>query len=58
MRFCTAEQRHDVSITNEDNNSSDALSNLMKGPSLLAYNSAKFSEVDFKRLKNPSMSND
>ncbi len=52
MRFCTAEQRYDESsrIIN-NNNSDDALSNLMKGPSLLAYNSAKFTDVDFKSIQ-------
>ena len=46
IRFCTAEQRHESHC-----DSDDALSNLMKGPSLLAYNSAKFTEVDFKSIQ-------
>ena len=47
MRFCVAEQR------NGSNNAvqNDALSGIMKGPSLLAYNSAKFTDVDFKSIQ-------
>jgi sacsin len=47
MRFCTAEPRH-VSAAH---NSNDALSELMKGPSLLCYNSAKFTDTDFKSIQ-------
>ncbi len=46
IRFCAAEQRYHSEV---DGN--DALSNLMKGPSLLAYNSAKFTDVDFKSIQ-------
>lgn len=44
VRFCTVEQR-------EIECASDPLSILMKGPSLLAYNSAKFTETDFKSIQ-------
>lgn len=48
VRFCTAEPRR--SKTNNDNNL-DVLSNAMKGPSLLAYNSAKFTKTDFQSIQ-------
>ena len=52
IRFCAAEERYDSgNATTNSSNSAGALSNLMKGPSLLAYNSAKFSEVDFKSIQ-------
>jgi len=44
VRFCTVEQR-------KIECASDPLSILMKGPSLLVYNSAKFSETDFKSIQ-------
>ncbi len=47
IRFCTAEARQ-MSNATADN---DALSNLMKGPSLLAFNSGKFTETDFKSIQ-------
>uniref|UniRef100_A0A7S3QAL4 Uncharacterized protein n=1 Tax=Chaetoceros debilis TaxID=122233 RepID=A0A7S3QAL4_9STRA len=48
IRFCAAEARSTSGSANEN---SDPLSNIMKGPSLLSYNSAKFSDTDFKSIQ-------
>lgn len=48
VRFCTAEPRQNSSQSKEN---VDALSELMKGPSLIAFNSAKFTETDFKSIQ-------
>ena len=47
IRFCTAEARGQ----GNNSQSTDPLSELMMGPSLIAYNSAKFTDTDFKSIQ-------
>ena len=52
VRFCAAESRASSNKKGEGTSQpGDALSDLMKGPSLLAYNSAKFTDTDFKSIQ-------
>ncbi len=51
VRFCVAESRPPCCAKEGDVDESNKLYQLMKGPSLLAYNSAKFTETDFRSIQ-------
>jgi len=50
IKFCAAETRC-PSKSSTPPQTEDALSNVMNGPSLIAYNSAKFTETDFQSIQ-------